>query len=195
MEYIAYMDSATNGTVPCLFFIHATQKREVKISMKEENKWTMQDYLTRDFDGLVEHISHGRSMDTTIVMNPSEFFIVKGYSEQMTTTELRQYLDRQKRRGVANIKEYEIEYHRRFSFPFSILILTVIGVSLCSRKVRGGMGLHLGLGLLIAFSYILFDTLSGSLALSGKTTPMLAVWIPNILYTVIAAVLYRTAPK
>ena len=166
-----------------------------RLTMKEENKWTMQDYLTRDFDGLVEHISHGRSMDTTIVMNPSEFFIVKGYSEQMTTTELRQYLDRQKRRGVANIKEYEIEYHRRFSFPFSILILTVIGVSLCSRKVRGGMGLHLGLGLLIAFSYILFDTLSGSLALSGKTTPMLAVWIPNMLYAVIAVVLYRTAPK
>lgn len=166
-----------------------------RITMKEENKWTLQDYLTRDFDGMIEHITEGRSLDTTIVMNPSEFFIVKGYSEQMTTAELRQYLDRQKRRGVANIKEYEVEYHRRFSFPVSILILTVIAVSLCSRKVRGGMGLHLGLGLLIAFSYILFDTLSGSMALSGKTSPFIAVWTPNFLYAIIAVILYRTAPK
>lgn len=166
-----------------------------RINYKGDNQWTMHDYLTRDFDGNIEHISQGKSQDTTIVMNPSEFFIVKGYSEQMTTSELHQYLERQKRRGVANIKEYEIEYQRRFSFPFSILVLTVIAVSLCSRKVRGGMGLHMGLGLLIAFSYILFDTLSGSLALSGTTSPIVAVWIPNVLFTLIAAVLYRTAPK
>ena len=96
---------------------------------------------------------------------------------------------------MANIKEYEIEYHRRFSFPFSIIILTVIGVSLSSKKVRGGTGLHLGLGLLIAFSYILFDTLSGALALSGTASPMMAVWTPNLRYALIAALLYRIAPK
>ena len=166
-----------------------------RITMKEDNVWTMSDYLTRDFDGMIEHVSGGATRDTTLLMDPSEFFIVKGYSEQLTTRELKQYLDRQKRRGVANIKEYEIEYHRRFSFPFSIIILTIIGVSLSSKKVRGGTGLHLGLGLLIAFSYILFDTLSGALALSGTASPLVAVWTPNLLYALIAALLYRIAPK
>jgi len=184
------------------FFIEKYDERRLvsrttaqRITQKEENLWTLNDYLTRDFDGMSERMYGGPSLDTTLVMDPDEFFIVKGYSEQLTTTELRQYLDRQKRRGVANIKEYEIEYHRRFSFPFSIIILTVIGVSLSSRKVRGGTGLHLGLGLLIAFSYILFDTLSGALALSGRTTPFLAVWTPNLLFALIAVLLYRLAPK
>jgi lipopolysaccharide export system permease protein len=96
---------------------------------------------------------------------------------------------------VANIKEYEVEYQRRFSFPFSVFILTLIGVSLASRKVRGGTGLHLGLGLLISFSYIFFDTLSGTFALSGSATPFVAVWIPNAVYALIAFGLYLQAPK
>ena len=166
-----------------------------RINLKAENSWNVTDYTIRDFDGLVEHMEQGKSLDTTIVMNPDEFFIVKGYSEQLTTKALRQYLDRQKSRGVANIKEYEVEYHRRFSFPFSIIILTVIGVTLSSHKTRGGMGLSLGLGMLIAFSYILFDTLSGAFALSGTMSPMVAVWIPNCLYAVIAVALYIKAPK
>ena len=166
-----------------------------RITMKGENQWRALDWQIREFKGLREEVSYGSSMDTVIVMNPSEFYMVEGFSEQLTTTELREYLNRQRSRGVANLKEYELEYHRRFSFPFSILVLTVIAVSLTSRKVRGGTGLHLGLGLLIAFSYILFDTLSGSIALSGTTSPMLAVWIPNIMFTVIAVLLYIKAPK
>jgi lipopolysaccharide export system permease protein len=128
-------------------------------------------------------------------VDPEEFFIVKGYSEQLTTPELKAYLDRQAKRGVANIQEYEVEYHRRFSFPFSCFILTIIGVSLASRKVRGGIGLHLGLGMLISFSYILLDTISGTFAQSGTMTPLLAVWFPNVLYLLIAGWLYKKAPK
>jgi lipopolysaccharide export system permease protein len=166
-----------------------------RIALDSLNRWRVMEYLIRDFEGLHENISMGASLDTTIMMNPGEFFITKGYSEQLTTTELRQYLDRQKRRGVANIKEYEVEYQRRFSFPFSVFILTLIGVSLASRTVRGGTGLHLGLGLLISFSYIFFDTLSGTFALSGSATPFVAVWIPNAVYALIAFGLYLQAPK
>lgn len=166
-----------------------------RITLDSINHWKVLEYLVRDFYGFNEQICMGATMDTVIVMNPSEFFITKGYSEQLTTTELRQYLDRQKSRGVANIKEYEVEYQRRFSFPFSVFILTLIGVSLASRKTRGGTGLHLGLGLLISFSYIFFDTLSGTFALSGSATPFVAVWIPNAIYAVIALGLYWQAPK
>lgn len=166
-----------------------------RINMTGENQWKLTDYQIRDFDGMQERIQMGGSLDTTIMMDPSEFMIVKGFSEQLTTSELKQYLDRQKKRGVANIKEYEVEYHRRYSFPVSIVILTVIGVSLASRKVKGGTGLHIGLGLLIAFSYILFDTLSGAMALSGNISPFVAVWMPNVIYVVIAGYLYIKAPK
>lgn len=166
-----------------------------KIEQDSAYHWRLTDYLIRDFDGYYEKIKNGTSLDTIIQMDPSEFFIIKGWSEQLTTPELKAYLDRQEKRGVANIKEYNVEYDRRFSFPFSSFILTLIGVSLASRKVRGGMGLHLGLGLAISFSYILLDTVSGSFAQGGVISPMLAVWAPNVLFTLIGIWLYFKAPK
>jgi len=166
-----------------------------RIQQDTSYHWILKDYLIREFDGLYEHIEEGKTLDTVIHVNSDEFFIVKGFSEQLTTPELKQYLDRQEKRGVANIKEYSVEYQRRFSFPFSCFILTLIGVSLASRKVRGGIGLHLGIGMLISFSYILLDTISGSFAQGGGMTPFLAVWFPNVLYFLIGLVLYYKAPK
>lgn len=158
-------------------------------------RWSMSEYMIRNFDGLRETITKGTTLDTTIRVKPEEFFIVKGWSEQLTTPELKRYLDRQAKRGVANIKEYSVEYNRRFSFPFSAFILTLIGVSLASRKVRGGMGLHLGLGIAISFAYIMFDTISGSFAEGGDISPGLAVWLPNILFFFVGLYLYKKAPK
>ncbi len=157
--------------------------------------WRLSEYMIRSFNGLNETITKGASLDTSIQVKPDEFFIVKGWSEQLTTPELKAYLDRQALRGVANIKEYSVEYNRRFSFPFSAFILTLIGVSLASRKVRGGMGLHLGLGILISFAYIMFDTVSGSFAEGGEISPGLAVWLPNILFAFVGLYLYIKAPK
>ena len=157
--------------------------------------WSLSEYMIRNFNGLTESITKGTTLDTTIQVKPEEFFIVKGWSEQLTTPELKRYLDRQAQRGVANIKEYSVEYNRRFSFPFSAFILTLIGVSLASRKVRGGMGLHLGLGIAISFAYIMFDTVSGSFAEGGGLSPGLAVWLPNILFAFVGLYLYIKAPK
>jgi lipopolysaccharide export system permease protein len=157
--------------------------------------WRLSEYMIRNFDGLNENIIKGSTLDTVIPVNPEEFFIVKGWSEQLTTPELKAYLDRQAERGVANIMEYSVEYNRRFSFPFSAFILTLIGVSLASRKVRGGMGLHLGLGMAISFAYIMFDTVSGTFAQGGEISPLLAVWLPNILFAIIGFYLYYKAPK
>jgi lipopolysaccharide export system permease protein len=157
--------------------------------------WSLSEYMIRNFDGLRETITKGTTLDTSIQVRPEEFFIVKGWSEQLTTPELKRYLDRQAQRGVANIKEYSVEYNRRFSFPFSAFILTLIGVSLASRKVRGGMGLHLGVGIAISFAYIMFDTVSGSFAEGGDISPGLAVWLPNILFFFVGLYLYRKAPK
>jgi lipopolysaccharide export system permease protein len=157
--------------------------------------WTINDYTIRNFIGLREKVAIGDRMDTTLRIVPSDFMISIYDSEQMTTPKLKTYIDRQKKRGIGNIQPFEIEYHKRFSMVFSAFILTIIGVSLSSRKIKGGMGLNLGIGFLLSFSYILFMQISSSMAISGLMSPFAAVWAPNVLYAFIAAYLYRKAPR
>ena len=159
------------------------------------HKWTLKNYMIREMDGMRETITQGERLDSIIPMEPQDFLIMKGQQETMTSSELSDYIARQKRRGFANIKEFEIEYHKRIAMSFASFILTIIGVSLSSRKVKGGMGLYLGVGLALSFSYILFQTVSATFAINGNASPLLAVWVPNIVYAFIAVYLYRKAPK
>lgn len=157
--------------------------------------WQVRDYVIRDFAGNREIIRKGNSLDTIIQIQPRDFLIAKNDHEMLTTPELQQYISRQKERGVANIKSFEIELERRYAMTAAAFILTIIGLSLSSRKVRGGMGVNLGLGLVLAFSYLLFMTVTSSFAVSGFTSPRIAMWIPNILYSIIAIILYRKAAQ
>ena len=159
------------------------------------NKWTLKNYMIREMDGMRETITKGERLDSIIKMEPQDFLIMKGKQETMTSSELSAYIERQRRRGFANIKEFEIEYHKRIAMSFASFILTIIGVSLSSRKVKGGMGMYLGVGLSLSFSYILFQTVSATFAVNGNASPFLAVWVPNIVYTFIAIYLYRKAPR
>ena len=159
------------------------------------NKWTLKNYMIREMDGMKETITKGECLDSIIKMEPQDFLIMKGKQETMTSSELSAYIERQRRRGFANIKEFEIEYHKRIAMSFASFILTIIGVSLSSRKVKGGMGMYLGVGLALSFSYILFQTVSATFAVNGNASPFLAVWVPNIVYTFIAIYLYRKAPR
>lgn len=159
------------------------------------NKWTLKNYMIREMDGMKETITKGERLDSIIKMEPQDFLIMKGQQETMTSSELSAYIERQRRRGFANIKEFEIEYHKRIAMSFASFILTIIGVSLSSRKVKGGMGMYLGAGLALSFSYILFQTVSATFAVNGNASPFMAVWVPNIVYTFIAIYLYRKAPR
>ena len=156
-------------------------------------KWTIKDYVIRDFKGLRESIRRGSKMDTIIEMEPRDFLISKNDQETLTNEQLKTYINRQKERGVANIKNFEIELEKRYAMTGAAFILTVIGMSLSSRKVKGGMGINIGIGLLLSFSYILFSTVTSSFAVSGYTSPFVAMWIPNFIYTFIAIYLYRRA--
>ena len=159
------------------------------------HKWTLKNYMIREMDGMKETITKGERLDSIIKMEPQDFLIMRNQQETMTSSELSAYIERQRRRGFANIKEFEIEYHKRIAMSFASFILTIIGVSLSSRKVKGGMGLYLGVGLALSFSYILFQTVSSTFAVNGNASPLLAVWIPNIVYSFIAIYLYRKAPR
>jgi lipopolysaccharide export system permease protein len=156
-------------------------------------RWTINDYSIRDFHGMRETITKGTSKDTILGINPKDFLIANNDQEMLTLPELKTYINRQKERGVANIKNFEIELHKRYATIGTAFILTIIGMSLSSRKTRGGMGINLGIGLALSFSYILFSTVTSSFAVSGVTSPLVAMWIPNAIFALIAIALYKKA--
>ena len=98
-------------------------------------------------------------------------------------------------RGAAGVSLFEVEYHKRFAMPFAAFILTLIGVSLSSQKRKNGMGTSIGVGIALSFSYILFQTISSSFAVNANWSPLLSVWIPNLLFVLIAFGLYKRTPQ
>lgn len=152
--------------------------------------WRLQSYMIRDFDGMTEKIRKGASIDTIITIEPRDFLISSQDQETLTTPQLTEYIEKQKMRGVANIKGFEIEKERRIAATAAAFILTLIGMSLSSKKVKGGMGINIGIGLGLSFSYILFSTVTSSLAVNGITTPFIAMEIPNVVYLAIGIFLF-----
>ena len=161
----------------------------------EKYHWRIRNYMIRDMSGIIEEINQGSEMDTIIRFEPADFLIQNGQHETMSTSELREYIQRQKARGFGNIQDFEIEYHKRFAMSFASFILTIIGVSLSSRKRKGGMGLYLGIGLGLSFGYILFQEVSQTFAVTGQMSAFWAEWLPNFIFIPIAVFLYIKAPK
>ena len=157
--------------------------------------WKAQNYKIRTLKGLREDIKSGSVIDTLIHMEPMDLVFSKGQQETLTSDELRQYISKQTERGSSNVVQYEVEYYKRIATSFASFILTIIGASLSSKKRKGGMGVSLGIGLGLSFSYILLQTISATFAINADTPPLLAAWIPNILYAMIAYYCYRQAPN
>lgn len=159
------------------------------------NKWRISNYYVINYNGDYQDITSGRVIDTTLNITPEEFRRRENAIEAMNLGELNTFIKEQKLQGTQDITLSLIEKYKRFSFPFSAFILTLIGVSVSSKKVKGGIGMQLGIGLLISFSYIVFMQFSAQFAISGSIHPIIAVWIPNILFAIIAVFLIRLAPK
>jgi lipopolysaccharide export system permease protein len=157
--------------------------------------WKAYNYKIRSLEGMREKITSGIEIDTMIMMEPMDLIFSKGQQETFTSPELKRYISKQQERGSSNVVQYEVEYHKRIATCFASFILTIIGASLSARKRKGGMGLYLGIGLALSFSYILLQTVSSTFAINADTPPMLAAWIPNILYFFIAYYCYRKAPN
>ena len=162
---------------------------------EERYHWKARNYKIRTLKGMREQITSGTEIDTLIQMEPMDLVFSKGQQETFTSPELLRYISKQQQRGSSNVVQYEVEYHKRIASSFASFILTIIGVSLSSRKRKGGMGLYLGIGLALSFTYILLQTVSATFAINAGTPPMLAAWIPNILYGIIAYFCYRQAPN
>ena len=160
------------------------------------NGWTLKKYFIRDYTGALEDkVRSGARLDTVINLSVNDFYFKKKTLESLSYGELNDLIATQKMRGDTNVKDALIEKNKRFSMSFSAFILTIMGVALSSNKRRGGIGWNLGIGIALSFSYILFQRFSEMFVYTGLMSPTLALWTPNFIYTVIAAFLYKIAPK
>ena len=162
----------------------------------ETGRWKAQRYIVRHIDSQGEEtFEQLRDLDTLINLDVKELGRIEQTISTMKIGELNRFLEQQRIKGSDSINIIEVERHTRFAYPFATFILTLIGVSLSSRKVRGGTGLHIGIGIMLCFSYIMLNRLFEEFAKSGGLPVGLAVWLPNIIFTIIAIYLYRKAPK
>ena len=162
----------------------------------ETKRWTAQRYITRNFDEKgVETFQQNRNLDTLLNLDIVELGKMQSLVKTMNITELNTFIEQQRTKGSDLIRQFEVEHHTRYAYPLGTFILTLIGVSLSSRKTRGGTGLHIGVGIVLCFSYILLNRIFEEFAKGGSLPTLLAVWLPNIVYIIIAIYLYRKAPK
>jgi lipopolysaccharide export system permease protein len=158
--------------------------------------WNLKKYFIRDYtSGMSDQIRSGAQLDTVIALTVDDFYRNAQTVQTLPYNELQSLIKTQQMRGDSNIMYAQIEKHNRWAMPFSCIILTIIGVALSSRKKRGGLGWNLALGIAITFSYILFQRFAQMFVYTGIMPPGLAIWIPNFLFAIIAAFLYRVAPK
>ena len=159
------------------------------------NQWNINNYVERHIDGLNETITKGVRKDTVINLKPEEFKRRTSFITTMDMFALDDFIEEAKFKGSKQVVNYEIEKYQRGAYPFATFVLTLIGVSISSRKVRGGIGMHIVYGLVLSFSYILFMQISSTFAINSGAPALVAVWIPNGVSSLIALWLSKKAPK
>lgn len=161
------------------------------------NRWKLKNYQIRTFNGLKEtfELMDKEELDTTLNITPGDFVEYKNQNEMMTTDQLVNYIGMQEARGINNTKRYRVELHRRTAEPFTVLILTIIGMTIAARKVRGGIGFHLALGFALGAIYVFLSKFSATFATNESLPPIVGVWIPNLIFGCVALWLISKAQK
>ena len=197
-SFSAYNNTAYNFTLEDLSGGHLRSKITAESAQYDTVKgvWHLRNWFVRDYgEGMTDHIRSGRQMDTVLSLTREDFFRNKYTIQRLNEGELEALIATQKSRGDASVKQALIEKNNRYALPLSAIILTIIGVSLSTKKRRGGMGLNLAAGTALGFSYILFMQFSEMFVVTDTLPASVAIWLPNYLYAIIAAVLYIKAPK
>jgi lipopolysaccharide export system permease protein len=185
------------------FTIEKFKNRELIYKLKAEHidwdsvrqHWIISGYYERSLNGLTESIHKGTKLDTVLPLVPADFTEDIEEVKIMNYFMLNQHIKKKELRGDPDVMKFKVKGYSRISDPFATLILTMIAVAVSSRKVRGGIGYHLGFGLALTFLYILFMQISTVFATFGNLHPLIAVWIPNTIFGIIALILIRLAPK
>ncbi|WP_439881671.1 LptF/LptG family permease [Pontibacter sp. MBLB2868] len=203
-ETYVYMESYNNtANIGYNFALESIDETDLKSKLTSSNvrwdaekeKWHMDNYTLRTFNGEKETLFKGSALDTTLNLTPKDFESTYKLEQTLTLTELNRYINEKVSRGADDTETYLIEKYERFSYPFAIIILTVIGVIVSARKARGGVGIQIALGFFLAFVFIIFVITSRSLAQVGDIDPKFAAWIPTLVFTGIGFLLYRFVPR
>jgi len=160
-----------------------------------KSQWQASNYCIRQITDKREYLRKGRELDTVMNFRPDDFVTDIEDAKIMTYNQLNRYIAKERLRGNTNVGKFDIEKYKRITFPFANLVLAFIGVALSSRRVRGGTGMHLGMGIAIAFTFILLLQVTSVFAVFGNLPPYIALWIPNILFSIVALFLLKLAPK
>lgn len=157
--------------------------------------WQLENYKQRVFTEEGEKLMSGARKDTSLPIKPSEFIIKSQYISAMTNAELNDYIRGERDKGSPKVSEYYVELYRRTGSAFAFIPLTLLAVAISSRKQRGGIGLHLGIGIFITLIFLLADKIFNTFGISNVMNPVLAVWTPVFLFFIVALYMIYKAPK
>ncbi len=201
--YIYVENFNSIGNIGYRFSLEKFDSTGLKLKLKADmitwdsiqSRWHMTNYLTRKIQSNGETVYQGTETDTVMKFTPADFKVDIEDAKIMTYTQLNKFIEQEKMRGSTLTGQFNLEKYKRLTFPFANIVLTFIGVALSSRKVRGGIGMHLGMGIAIAFTFILLLQISSVFAIFGNLPASIALWIPNFLYSIVAIILLKLAPK
>ncbi len=159
------------------------------------NGWKLENAVERTVNGLKEDITIRKEMDIDLDVKPNQIRPDKYLKDKMTTPELKAFIQKEELRGTEGLNDYKVERYRRDATPVSVILLTIMGAVIASRKTRGGSGLHIAMGFIFAAVFVVMDKFSLTFSTKGNLSPFLAAWLPNMIFTVVTVILYRKAPK
>ncbi|MEP7258953.1 MAG: LptF/LptG family permease, partial [Flavitalea sp.] len=185
------------------FFMDRLEGTKVTYKLRAESlrwdtaskKWRLENVVERHIDGIKETVKSSKELNINLKVKPSEIKPDKYLKDKMTTPELDRFIRLEESRGTEGLNDYKVERYKRDATPVSVLILTLMGAVIASRKTRGGSGLHMAFGIILAASFVVMDKFSVTFSTKGNLHPVLAAWAPNIIFTLIGIWLYRRAPK
>lgn len=185
------------------FFLDRVKNNKIVYNVRAESlrwdtatrKWQLSNVAERYVDSIGERVTYHPTLVLNIALQPAELRKDEYLKDQLTTPELVAYIKREELRGAEGLSNFKMEKYRRTATPAAVLLLTIIGAVIASRKTRGGSGVHLALGISIAALFILSDRFSTVFATKGNFPPLVAAWLPNIVFAGVAYLLYRRTPK
>ena len=198
---IRYYDTASKGSSG--FFLQKIKGNKVYYNLRGESikwdtaqkNWKVENAVERQIDGLHETVKLVPVMNLKLSITPKDLRRDEYLKDKLSSPELRQFISMEEMRGTEGLNTYKVEYYRRIATPFSVVILTLLGAVVASRKTRGGSGLHLAFGIVAAATFVIMDRFSIVFSSKGDLHPMIAAWIPNIVFTIVTFLVYKKAPK
>lgn len=163
--------------------------------IEKDSIFELRDYVKRTITPSIDYIRKERKFDTILPFNIEELTPSDYKAETLSVFELSDFIEKENQRGSSDLNRYKIVAYKRWSIPISAYILTIIGVAVSSMKRRGGMGINLALGIVLAFSFIFMDKVLGTISSKSSLEPWIAVWTPNILFSILAAYLLFSAKR